>query len=145
MRHSILALFLVVAQVSPGCNGGTDPSPGCVSAAGVWDVSMVGETGTGIRCPDASLVWTISQTGCEFTVTSQAWDPATGAVSGNRLYAQWSWRQDCYLFVEGVDVVVDGGTMTGEYFFARTQAVFPAQCPGVGMCSASLSGVRRAP
>lgn len=149
MKRSILALVLVVAVASPGCGEDTGPSrPACVGVAGVWDLSRVSQTGTGITCPEYSLVWTLSQTGCDVTVTSQAWNPAngaTGALWGSRLYAEWSWLQDCYRYTESVDAVVDGGTMTGEYFLARVQAVFPAYCPGLGMCSASLSGVRRAP
>ena len=148
MKRSIHALVLVVV-VSPGCNGGTDPSrPGCVSVAGVWDLRRVGLTGAGITCPENGLVWTISQTGCDVTVTSQAWDPAngaTGALWDSRLYAQWSWLEGCYQLTESIDVMVDGGTMTGEYFLVRAQAVYPAFCPGLGMCSASLSGVRQAP
>jgi len=144
-----LALVFVVAVVSPGCSVDTDSGrSGCVSAAGVWDLSRVSQTGTGITCPATSLVWTLSQTGCDVTVASQAWDPAngaTGALWDSRLYAEWSWLQDCYRYTESVDVMVDGGTMSGEYFLMRTQAVVPAYCPGLGMCSASLSGVRRAP
>lgn len=149
MKRSTLLLVLVAAMVTPGCSGSTDPGrPGCAGAAGVWDLTRVSQTGTGITCPETSLVWTLSQTGCDFTVASQAWDPAngaTGAIWDSRLYAQWSWRQDCYQVTESIDVTVDGGTMTGEYFLLRSQAVYPAYCPGIGMCSASLSGVRRAP
>ncbi len=149
MKRSILALVLVVALVSPGCSGDNDPSrPGCVSVAGDWDLSRVSQTGTGITCPETRLAWTMSQTGCEVTVTSTAWDPAnsaTGALWGSRLYAQWSWLEGCYQLTESIDVMVDGGTMTGEYFLVRAQAAYPAYCPGLGMCSASLSGVRRVP
>lgn len=149
MKRSIVALVIVTGVVSWGCDGGTDPGrPGCVSAAGVWDVSRVSQAGTSITCPETSLVWTLSQTGCDVTFASQTWAPAngaTGALWDSRLYAQWSWRQDCYLVTESVDVTVDGGTMTGEYFLVRSQATYPAYCPGLGMCSASLSGVRRAP
>ena len=116
MKRTILALALVVAEVSLGCSEDTDPSrPGCVSVAGAWALGRVRQTGTGITCPETNLAWTISQTGCDVTVSSQAWDPAngaTGALWGSRLYAEWSWRQDCYQYTESIDVMVDGGTMT---------------------------------
>jgi len=142
------ALFLCVALFSVGCEKATDPSPGCVRVAGVWDVSMVGETGTGIACPDASLVWTLSQAGCDVTIASQTWPPfdgATGTLSGNRLTGRWEFREFCYRYLESIDIVVDGDTMTGTYYFIRAQAVYPADCPGLGICSAALNGVRRAP
>ena len=146
-----LALFVVVTLLSIGCDStSTDNGPArvCVSVAGVWDVNMVGEPGSGIVCPNRSLVWTLHQIGCDVTIEGESWDSANGAVGGvtdNRLYAEWTWFQDCYRYHESLDVTVDGGTMTGTYYLSRGQAVYPAYCPGLGICSASVSGVRRAP
>jgi hypothetical protein len=143
------ALFVVGALLSTGCESDTgEPgsSPVCVDVAGVWDVTMVGETGTGIMCPDRSLVWTVRQHGCDVTIESEAWDPANGASGGvvdNRLYVEWSRREDCYRYDESIDVTVDGDTMTGKYYLHRGQAVYPAYCPGVGICSAAINGGRR--
>jgi hypothetical protein len=149
VARGIIASVLVVFVVSLGCSEGGDPArSGCDDVAGVWDLSRVSQTGTGITCPEANLVWTITQTGCDVAVTSAAWDAAngaTGALSGSRLYLEWSWLQDCYRYAESMDVTVSGDTMSGEYYLVRGQAVYPAYCPGLGMCSASLSGVRRAP
>jgi len=150
-RRLFCALFLCVALFSIGCDSeSTDlgPAPVCVSVAGVWDVNMVGEPGTGITCPDRSLVWTIHQSGCDVTIESAAWDTANGAAGGvtdSRLYVEWTWFENCYRYDESIDVVVDGDTMTGAYYLVRGQAVYPAYCPGLGICRAALSGVRRAP
>ena len=118
------------------------------SVAGVWDVAMTAETGTGIACPDRSVVWTLYQSGCNVTIQSESWDTANGATGGvtdNRVYVEWIWLENCYRYHETLDVVVDGDTMTGTYYMFRGQAVYPAYCPGLGGCSASVSGVRRAP
>jgi hypothetical protein len=142
------ALFLVVALFSVGCEEAGDPTPVCVSVGGVWDVNMVGESGTGITCPDASLVWTLSQTGCDVAIASQTWPPlsgATGTLSDNRLTGRWEVRESCYKYLESIDVAIDGNTMTGEFIHIRAQVVYPADCPGLGICSAALNGVRRAP
>jgi hypothetical protein len=150
-RRQFCAIFLVAALFSLGCETeSTDPgpSPVCVSVAGVWDLSEVRGTGTGIVCPDRNLTWTIYQSGCDITIESQGWDHAngaTGGISGNHLYVEWSWLEGCYIYRESIDVMVDGDTMTGTYGLVRGQEVYPAYCPGLGICSASLNGVRRAP
>jgi len=150
-RRLLIALFVAVVLFSMGCESeSTDlgPTPVCVSVGGVWDVNMVGEPGTGITCPDRSLVWTIHQNGCDVTIESQTWDTANGAAGGvtdNRLHMDWTWFENCYRYHESIDVTVDGDTMTGTYYMFRGQAVYPAYCPGLGGCSATLSGVRRAP
>ena len=147
----LLTLFVFVTLFSVGCDTeSTDkgPTPVCVNVSGVWDVSMVGEPGTGITCPDRSLVWTIHQNGCDVTIESQTWDTANGAAGGvtdNRLYVEWTWFEGCYRYQESIDVTVDGGAMTGTYYLFRGQEVYPAYCPGLGGCSATLSGIRQAP
>jgi hypothetical protein len=120
------------------------PTHDCVSVAGVWDINMVGDAGPGIVCPNRNLVWTLLQSGCDVTIEGESWDSANGAVTDNRLYAEWTWFQDCYRYHASLDVTVDGGTMNGTYYLGRTQAVYPAYCPGLGICSATLNGVRRA-
>ena len=150
-RRLLSALFVAVVLFSVGCEStSTDNGPPrvCGSVAGVWDVNMVGEPGSGIVCPDRSLVWTLHQNGCDVTIESETWDSANGAaggVSDNRLYAEWTWLQDCYRYTESIDVTFDGGAMTGTYFLNRSRAVYPSNCPGLGICSASVSGVQRAP
>ena len=147
-RRLFCALTLLVALFAVGCEGAADPTPVCVAVAGVWDVNIVPETGTGITCPDASLVWTLSQTGCGVTIASQTWPPLNGAIgtlSGNRLTGRWEFRESCYQDLESIDVAVDGSTMTGKFICIRGQVVYPAECPGLGSCSAALNGVRRAP
>jgi len=149
-RGSCRALFVVGVLLSVGCettsydNG---PSPVCVGVGGVWDVTMVGEAGSGIACPDRTVVWTIHQNACDITIEAESWDTAngaTGGVSENRLYAEWIWFEGCYRYGESIDVTVDGDTITGKYYMSRGQAVYPAYCPGLGICSAALNGTRRA-
>jgi hypothetical protein len=148
-RRSCCALFVVAVFFSLGCetesydNG---PTPVCVSAAGVWDVTMVAETGTGIACSNRTLVWTIEQNGCDVTLQPATWDPttsATGGITDNHLYVEWTWFEGCYRYTETVDATVDGDMMTGKYYLARGQEVYPAYCPGLGMCSTSVNAVRR--
>jgi hypothetical protein len=148
-RRTCCALFAVCVVLSVGCettsydNG---PTPVCVNAVGVWDVTMVGENGTGITCPDRSLVWTVNQNGCDVTLQPGTWDPttsATGGISDNHLYVEWTWFEGCYRYAETIDVIVDGDTMTGRYYLSRGQAVYPAYCPGLGICSSTVNGVRR--
>jgi hypothetical protein len=149
-RRLLLALFVVFALLSIGCetvSQDNGPTPVCVNVAGVWDVTMVSESGSGIVCPDRSLVWTLRQNGCDVTIEAETWDTANGATGGvmdGRVYVEWIWFQDCYRYHESIDVTVDGGTMTGTYYMSRGQAVYPAYCPGLGMCSATVSGVLRA-
>jgi hypothetical protein len=143
------ALFLVVAVISAGCESeSTDPgpSPVCISVDGVWDVSMAREDGTGITCLDRGVVWTIHQHRCDVTIEAPSWDTANGATGGvtdNRLYVEWVRFENCYRYEESIDVTIDGDTMTGDYYLARTQAVYPAYCPGLGLCRATVTGVRR--
>ena len=150
-RRLFCALFLCVALFSIGCESeSTDlgPAPVCVNVAGVWDVNMVGEPGSGIVCPNRNLVWTLHQNGCDVTIEGESWDSANGAVGGvsdNRLYVEWTRFEGCYRYQESIDVTVDGDTMTGKYYLVRGPAVYPADCPGLGICSASVSGVWRAP
>jgi len=151
-RRSFCLLFGVVALISVGCetvSNDNGPTPVCVSAAGVWDLTMVSGTGTGILCPDRGLTWTIHQSGCNVTVeSSQEWDPAngaTGTISDNRLYVSWSWTQDCHEVHESISAAVDGDTMGGDYSRAVVRVVYGDYCPGGGICGAALSGVRRAP
>lgn len=151
IRRTLLVLFVAAALSSIGCESTSydnGPAPVCVSVAGVWDVTMTAETGTGIVCPNRSVVWTLSQSGCDVTIQSESWDTANGATGGvtdNRVYVDWIWLENCYRYHETLDVVVDGDTMTGTYYMFRGQAVYPAYCPGLGGCSATVSGVRRAP
>jgi len=150
-RRLVCALFVVVTVFSDGCDTqSTDlgPNHSCVSVGGVWDVTMVGETGTGITCPDRSLVWTLAQNGCDVTLESQAWDPANGAtgeVTDDRLHVAWSWFEGCYRYDESIDLVAASDTMTGTHYLIRGQAVYPAYCPGLGICRSALEGVKRAP
>jgi len=150
-RRTLLTLFVAAALSSIGCESTSydnGPAPVCVNVAGVWDVAMTAETGTGIVCPDRSVVWTLSQSGCNVTIQSESWDSANGATGGvtdNRVYIEWVWLENCYRYHETLDVVVDGDTMTGTYYMFRGQAVYPAYCPGLGGCSAAVSGVRRTP
>jgi hypothetical protein len=150
-RRLFCAMFFVVALFSIGCHtDSTDPGPTpvCVSIAGVWDLNMVSGTGTGIVCPDRSLTWTIFQSGCDVTIESQEWDHAngaTGGISGNHLYVEWSWFEGCYRYHESIDVMVGDATFSGAYYLVRGQAVYPAYCPGLGICSATLNGVQRTP
>jgi hypothetical protein len=149
VRRLVCALFVVAACVASGCESeSTDPAPTpvCIRVDGVWDVSFVGEDGTGITCLDRSLVWTIHQFSCDVTIESSSWDPANGAMGGvtdNRLYVEWGRFENCYRYDESIDVLVDGDTMNGDYYLARTQAVYPAYCPGLGLCRATVTGVRR--
>jgi hypothetical protein len=109
---------------------------------------MVSGTGSGIVCPDRSVTWTINQSGCDITIGSQEWDHAngaTGGISGDRLYVEWSWFEGCYRYDESIDVTVGGDALAGAYYLNRSQAVYPASCPGLGLCSATLTGVRRTP
>ena len=151
MRRTLLTFFVAAALSSIGCESTSydnGPAPVCVSVAGVWDVAMTAETATGIVCPDRSVVWTLSQNGCNVTIQSESWDSANGATGGvtdNRVYVDWIWLESCYRYHETLDVVVDGDTMTGTYYMFRGQAVYPAYCPGLGGCTAAVSGVRRAP
>jgi len=124
------------------------PTPVCVDAAGVWDLTLVSESGTGISCPSRTLTWTLSQSGCGLTIEAPAWDPAngaTGGISDDRVYIDWFRLEGCYRYTESIDVVVHGDTMTGTYYLVRGQEVYPAYCPGLGMCSAALDGVRGGP
>ena len=149
-RRLPLALFVVATSFSIGCESESydnGPTPVCDNVSGVWDVNMVGETGTGIACPDRGLVWTLHQNGCDVTIESETWDAANGAgggVTDNRLYVDWTWFEGCYRYQESIDVTVDGNTMAGKYYLVRGQAVYPAYCPGLGICSAVVSGIRRA-
>jgi len=118
-----------------------------VRVDGVWEVTMVSKTGAGISCPDRSVTWTLSQSGCDVTIESESWDTASGAsggISDNRLSVSWTWFDRCYRYDESIDVVVDGDTMTGTYYMFRGQEVYPADCPGLGLCSDTVTGVRRA-
>ena len=150
-RRLFCAMFLVVTLLSPGCHTvSTDPGPTpvCVNVAGVWDLKMVSETGSGIVCPDRSVTWTVYQSGCDITIESQQWDHAngaTGGISGDHLYVEWSWFESCYRYDESIDVTVGGDAMSGAYYLVRGQAVYPASCPGLGICSATLNGTRPPP
>jgi hypothetical protein len=148
-RRPLCASFVIAALFAVGCktesydNG---PTPICISVDGVWDVSMAGEDGTGITCPDRSAAWTILQSGCDVTIQSESWDTANGATGGvtdNRLYVEWVRFENCYRYGESIDVTIEGDTMTGNYYLVRGQAVYPAYCPGLGICHATLTGVRR--
>jgi hypothetical protein len=149
VRRLSCALFVVAACVASGCESeSTDPAPTpvCIRVDGVWDVSFVGEDGTGITCLDRSLVWTIHQYGCDVTIESAPWDTANGATGGvtdNRLYVEWVRFENCYRYQESIDVTINGDMVTGAYYLARTQAVYPAYCPGLGLCRATVTGVRR--
>jgi hypothetical protein len=142
-------LFVLVVLFAAGCETeSTDPGPTpvCISVDGVWDVNFVGEDGTGITCLDRSVAWTIHQYGCEVTIEAPSWDTANGATGGatnNRLYVEWVRFENCYRYDESLDVLIEGETMTGNYYLARTQAVYPAYCPGLGLCRATVTGVRR--
>lgn len=148
-RRSLLTFFVVAAVCSAGCNSESfdnGPAPVCVGVAGVWDLDMTAETGTGIACPDRSVVWTFYQSGCSVTIQSDSWDTADGATGGvtdHRVYADWTWFQGCYRYHESLELTVDGDRMTGTYYMFRGQEVYPAYCPGLGGCSAIVSGVRR--
>ena len=148
-RQTLLTLFVAAALCSIGCEStryDNGPAPVCVSAAGVWDVQMTADTGTGIVCPDRSVVWTLDQTGCNLTIHAESWDTADGAtgdITDSRVYVDWTWFQDCYRYDETLDVTVNGDAMTGTYYMFRGQQVYPAYCPGLGLCSANVSGVRR--
>jgi hypothetical protein len=151
-RRFFCALFIVATLLAAGCNTESydnGPTPVCVSAAGVWDLTMVGGTGTGILCPDRSLTWTIHQSGCNVTIeSSQEWDPAngaTGAISDNHLYVAWSWPQGCHEVYESISVAVEGDTMGGDYSRSVVRLVYGDYCPGGGICGATLNGVRREP
>jgi hypothetical protein len=95
---------------------------------------------------DRSLVWTIHQYGCDVTIETAPWDTANGATGGvmdNRLYVEWVRFENCYRYQESIDVTINGDMMTGAYYLARTQAVYPAYCPGLGLCRATVTGVHR--
>jgi len=145
------AVLMVAALLGSACHTeSTDsgPTPVCVDVAGVWDLTLVSESGTGISCPDRSVTWTLTQTGCNVTIGAAASDTAngaTGGISDNRLYVNWFRLESCYRYTETIDALVHGDTMTGTYYLFRGQEVYPAYCPGLGMCSAALNGVRRAP
>lgn len=145
-------LILAVVLAAPGCSDdGVDGGWTCdatVDVTGVWDVSRTGQPGSGITCLDVETSWTLLQNGCDVTIVSESWDPANGAVgtlSGNRLFVEWTRYEGCYRYDEELDVTVEGDSMDGTYYLARTQAVYPADCPGTGLCSASVSGTRRTP
>ena len=147
-RRPFCALFLVGALVAVGCETTSDdgPTPVCDDVAGVWDVTLVGESGTGISCPDRTVVWSVGQDACVVSLTPGTWDATTSASGGiteNHLYVEWTWYEGCYRYTEIIDVTVDGDTMTGTYYLARGQAVYPAYCPGLGLCSAAVDGARR--
>jgi len=150
IRRALLTLFVAAALCSLGCESvsyDNGPAPVCVSVVGTWDVRITAESGTGIVCPDRSVVWTLDQNGCDVTIHGESWDTANGAIGGvndNRVYVDWTWYEGCYRYHESLDATVDGDTMTGTYSMFRGQAVYPAYCPGLGGCSANVSGVRRA-
>jgi hypothetical protein len=150
MAATVRALFIVAVLICLGCETeSVDPGPSvvCVLAAGVWEVSMVPESGTGISCPDRIATWTLNQSGCDVSIQAESWDPANGAVgsiSADRLSVEWIWFERCYRYDESIDVTIEGDTMTGTYYMFRGQAVYPAYCPGLGVCSATVNGVRRA-
>ena len=145
-------LLPVVLLLAVGCDvGGVDDSaPPChpANAGGVWDVRWV-DDGTGqISCDGASRAWTILQSGCDVTIESESWDPANGATgwaADGRLYVEWTWYQDCHGIRESVDATLSGDTMSGTFYRAVWQQVYPAYCPGSGICGAVLTGTRRAP
>lgn len=145
------AFLLLAAPFAVGCTTesvDSGPTRTCVNAAGVWDVTLASESGTGIVCPDAGRTWTLAQSACDVTISAASWDRANGAVGGisdNRLYVEWTWFEDCYVYRESIDVTIDGDAMTGTYYLVRGQHVYPATCPGLGMCSATLTGTRRTP
>lgn len=146
------ALVFAVALIGFGCSEETtDPGWQCaatVDVTGVWDLSRVPRSGTGINCPEVDNVWTLYQNACDVTVSSESWDPAnarTGTVTGNRLQMEWVYDEGCYRYQEQYDVTIDGNTMSGLYFLSRAQWVFPADCPGTGLCSSTVSGTRRVP
>jgi len=146
IRTSVLAGALVAI----GCD--TDPvtGPRCVpvDVAGVWEVRWVDNGGGQIVCYDASRVWAISESGCNVTIGAEPWDPAngaTGTAADGRLYAEWTWYEGCHGYRETIDATVQGDTMTGVFYRLAWQQVYPADCPGGGICSASLTGTRRAP
>jgi hypothetical protein len=149
-RRSLVTVFLVAAVCAVGCestNYDNGPAPVCVSVAGVWDIAMTAATGTGIVCPDRAVVWTFEQNGCSLTIHSEGGgsaDGVTGGVIESRVYLDWTWFQDCYSYHESLDVTVDGDAMTGMYYLFRGQQVYPAYCPGLGGCSATVTGLRRA-
>ena len=145
--------FMVAALlVAVGCSSDdSDPGWKCsatVDVTGVWDVSRTPSSGTGIYCPDVDTVWTLYQNACDVTVSAQSWDPAngrTGTITGNRLQMEWVYFEGCYRYEEDYDVTIDGNTMSGVYYLSRVQWVFPADCPGTGLCSSTVTGTRRVP
>jgi hypothetical protein len=56
---------------------------------------------------------------------------------------EWVYYEGCYRYQEQYDVTIDGNTMSGVYYLSRVQWVFPADCPGTGLCSSTVSGTRR--
>ena len=147
-------LFLSYAVVLVVCSAGCDTTsvddgaPACAptNVAGVWDVNWTDDGNGQISCWGPSRVWTISQSGCNVTIRSDSWDPAngaTGTAGGGRLYVEWTWYEGCRGVRETVDAAIDGGSMTGTFYRAVWQQVYPADCPGGGMCSAVLAGTRR--
>lgn len=149
---TVRALLFVVAFLGVGCGSESDdPGWQCdatVNVTGVWDLRRVPRSGAGISCLDLSNTWTLTQNGCDVTVVSQPWDPAngkSGTVTGNRLQLNWVYFEGCYRYEEEYDLTVDGDTWSGVYYLSRSQWVFPADCPGTGLCSSAVTGTRRVP
>jgi hypothetical protein len=151
-RRLVRSLVLAWVLGSIGCSSDslTDSPPACVpvDVAGVWDVHWE-DDGTGTTsCYDVPRVWTIQQSGCAVTISSEDFDPANGAAGSardGRISIEWTWYQTCHGFRESIDAVVDGDTMSGTFYRAVWQEVYPAYCPGSGLCSAVLTGTRRTP
>lgn len=149
---AVCLLFCAAAVCGVGCShDSTDPGWQCsatVDVTGVWDMHRTPASGTGISCSDLRNVWALGQSGCDVTISSEAWDPANGAtasVVGNRLQLELVYFEGCYRYEEEYDVTVVGDTMSGVYYLSRVQWVFPADCPGTGLCSSTVSGTRRVP
>ena len=145
-----LALALAIGAIGCSSDSVTDSAPPCVpvDVAGVWDVHWT-DDGTGTTsCFDTPRVWTIRQSGCDVTIESETWDPAngvTGSARDGRFNLEWTWYEGCHGIRQTIDALVDGDTMAGTFYRAVWQQVYPAYCPGSGLCSASLSAARRPP
>jgi len=145
MRSSVvhaLRQWAVLAVLAGAACGGGDSGPVCADFAGTWSFSPVPWGGVPNLCY-GSRVWTLSQTGCNVTVSAPAPDPANGAtghVQGEQLYIEWSWTpsQGGCTLREHVAVTLVGDRMKGNYGITQCTPTYIS-------CAATVDATRQVP
>ncbi len=142
LRYALAAALASVA--AGGCDDRSDPSPlVCARADGVWDVRI------SVNGLDGTQRWTISQAGCDLTVTPETpyctgifigANPATGGIAEDRLWANWVSYCGACKDSSSLDATVSGSTMTGTVYWYENPY-------GVGYCpsaygSSPMTGTR---